>query len=352
MKYLRRLRPRAVCSASAVFTGLLTLIFLTLPALANAADSAETALGQALVANKWSWAKGDGKGSVWRTTLTFHQDGTITNPTDHHTWFWWVIDEKTAHIQFHPEPGSPSTPNLQAGMNLVFTDDLKNYRGIYIPDPKSPIASGQRKGPTGEVIPAERVRLARADAAAVAPGSAPGAPNATPSPDHTFVEILSEQAPNSLEWALAPLDRTTPRDVRQNLTYLREDLLDEAAKKPAAGADAYKLGQQLCDDLIATLDERDKALVRAGYTSAQAQANIVVTSQALEARRNYMMSWPQYKREQAQRREIQKEQDAHAALTKERPVVEWANRGAQIRTMVDSLYAQYREAVRRSAAPK
>jgi len=168
----------------------------------------------------------------------------------------------------------------------------------------------------------------------------------------SVIEILSEQAPNALEWALAPLDQKTPPDIRQNLTFLREDLLDEAAKKPTAGADAYKLGQQLCDDLLATLDERDKALVHAGYTGAQAKANIVVDSQALEARRNYKMSWPQYKREQDQRHEIQKEQDAHAALMKERPAVDWADRGVQIRKIVETRYAQYREAARRSPNPK
>jgi hypothetical protein len=141
-------------------------------------------------------------------------------------------------------------------------------------------------------------------------------------------------------------------DIRQNLTLLRENLLDEAAQKPAAGAEAYRLGRELCAALIGALDERDKALVRAGYTAAQANANIVVTNQALEARRNYKMSWPQYQREQDQRAEVRKEQDAAAALAKQRPEMEWAERGNQIRKTVDALYAQYREAVRRPRNPK
>jgi len=178
----------------------------------------------------------------------------------------------------------------------------------------------------------------KVDLAAVAPAKT----------NQNLIEVLSEQTPNALEWALAPLDRTTPPDIRQNLMLLREDLLDEAVKKPAAGADAYKCGRELCDALLATLDERDKALVRAGYTVAQADANVVVTNQALEARRNYKMSWPQFRREQEQRDELRKEQDAHAALAKERPAMEWADRGAQIRKTVDALYAHYREAARRS----
>jgi len=117
MKSIRPLGPRAA-------VGALALILLTLAAFSDPANPAGTALGQALLANKWSWARGDGKGHTWKTTLTFHEDGTITNPTDHHTWFWWVIDNKTVHVQFHREPGSPPTANLKAGMNLTFSEDL------------------------------------------------------------------------------------------------------------------------------------------------------------------------------------------------------------------------------------
>jgi hypothetical protein len=37
---------------------------------------------------------------------------------------------------------------------------------------------------------------------------------------------------------------------------------------------------------------------------------------------------------------------------KERLAVEWAGCGTQIRKIVETLYAQYREAARRSPAPK
>jgi len=338
MKSIRHLLSRAIPLASVALAGLLACILLP---PADAADPAGIVLGKTLVANKWLWAR-DGRDGMWRTTLTFHSDGTISNPTDHHTWYWWVVDGRTVHLQFHRNPGQPSVVDLKTGMTLAFTADLMSFRGVYLPDPTSPSATGKLKGPSGAVIDEAKIPMV--------PASAPAAvaPAATPAPKQTLIEVLSEQAPNALEWALAPLDQKIPSDIRQNLTFLREDLLDEAAKKPTAGAEAYKLGQKLCDELLATLDERDKAVVHAGYTSAQAKANIVVDSQALEARRNYMMSWPQYKREKDQRREIQKEQDAHAALMKERPVVDWADRGAQIRKIVETLYAQYREAARRS----
>jgi hypothetical protein len=68
--------------------------------------------------------------------------------------------------------------------------------------------------------------------------------------------------------------------------------------------------------LIATLDERNQAAVRASYRAAQADANTKVTSQSLEARRNYKMSWLQYAREQDERAEIQHQQGNNVSLAK------------------------------------
>jgi hypothetical protein len=158
--------------------------------------------------------------------------------------------------------------------------------------------------------------------------------------------ILSHEAANAIDWALAHLDQAVPGDIRRNLTMLREDLLDEAKDKPVAGPEAYAIGRQLCDALIAALDERDATLVRFGYRAAQASADIRVTSQALEARRNYMMSWPQYAREQRQATEIFRQQMENLNLKKELPKVEWSNRTAVLRKTLETLYAKYRGAIR------
>jgi len=177
------------------------------------------------------------------------------------------------------------------------------------------------------------------------------------------IEVLKEQAPNAVEWVLAPLDRTVPEGIRQNLMVLREDLLDEQAKAPAASAATYKLGQELCNRLVETLNERDQARVRAGYTAAQAKANMgEITNQALEARRTAAvpsgrrtsgsMAWPTYFREVDQREELRKQKQNGAALENQRPILEWADRGAQIRKVLDAAYAQFREAARQPLAPK
>jgi hypothetical protein len=162
---------------------------------------------------------------------------------------------------------------------------------------------------------------------------------------------VSEQIPNALEWTLSPLNRTIPPEIRKNLMILREDLLDEGAKKPVASNAAYKVGQALCNELLAMLDERDRALIRAGYTAAQANANVVVRSQALEARRS-RMDWPTYQREKDQREEIRKEKESSATLAKQRPAAEWSERGIQLRKAVDDLYARFREEIRQPALTK
>ncbi len=207
-------------------------------------------------------------------------------------------------------------------------------------------------------LAAESIVLADASSSPLAASGA-SATNINQSPS----EVLSKEAPNVIEWALAPLDRTVPEGIRQNLIVLREDLLDEQAKAPAASAATYKLGQELCNKLVETLNERDQARVRAGYTAAQAKANMgEITNQALEARRTAAvpsgrrtsgsMAWPTYFREVDQREELRKQKQNGAALENQRPILEWADRGVQIRKALDAVYAQYREAARRPPAAK
>ncbi len=172
------------------------------------------------------------------------------------------------------------------------------------------------------------------------------APTIQTDPNQPRIEVLKDQGPNALEWALAPLDQPLPPDIRQNLTYLREDLLDEAKQKPKAGTNAYTLGSQLCDKLLIAIQQRGQASVQAGYTAAQADADVRVSSQALEARRNYQMSWPQFARETSQREEISRQQMSAAELKKEKTKVEWASRADVMRPILDGLYRQFREALR------
>ncbi len=177
-------------------------------------------------------------------------------------------------------------------------------------------------------------------------------PPTAPDPAQALLQVFSKQIPNLSAWVLSPLDQSFPTDIRQNLTYLREDLADEATRKPIASPDAYRLGTQLCNTLTAILDERTQTQARAGFRSVEANARTGVTSQALEARRNYMMSWPQYAREGSQRAELKSQAVNNAALMAERPKLDWSQRAAQLGKTIDTLYVQFRAALRQPSPRK
>ena len=125
-------------------------------------------------------------------------------------------------------------------------------------------------------------------------------------------------------------------------------MLDEAKAAPEAAPNAYALATVLCDEILGTIAERSQTSVRAGYSAAQANADVHVDSQSLSARRNYKMSWTQYVREQNERAEILRQQTSEADLKKERVKVDWNTRTEALRKSFDDLYARFREALRQS----
>ncbi len=182
-----------------------------------------------------------------------------------------------------------------------------------------------------------------------------GSPKATPAvplsmiqsaADQPRIEVIKDQGPNATEWALTPLDEAIPTDIRQNLTFLREDLLDESKKAAKSSPEAYKLASDYCDKILAALDQRDLARVNAGYRASQADADKRTSTQALDARRNHQMSWPQYAREESQRAALRENETDKADVKKERLKVDWATRSVRMRSYLDDLYRQLREAMR------
>ncbi|MCX6898066.1 MAG: hypothetical protein NT105_05125 [Verrucomicrobia bacterium] len=167
--------------------------------------------------------------------------------------------------------------------------------------------------------------------------------------------VLSREAVNASKWATAALEETVPPDIRQNLTWLREGLLDEGKSARKASAASYKLGSELCNALIATLDERDQARVRAGYRDAEAIAKTKITSPDLESSRILTglfssANWPQFERERNQRAEIARQQNNQVALAAQAVRVEWASRAATLRQNLDESYKRYRESLRQDSS--
>lgn len=164
------------------------------------------------------------------------------------------------------------------------------------------------------------------------------------------LQVLSQQGPNLSSWALAPIDHSIPDAIRQNITFLREDLVDEGKTKPQALLEAYRVAHQFCSALIAVLDEREKMLLKAGYRAVQANVVTPATNQALEARRNYLMSWPQFEREVQQRNDLLRVGEAadkrKVDLALQELKLEWARRGDALRANLDALYIKLRAALR------
>jgi serine/threonine protein kinase len=232
----------------------------------------------------------------------------------------------------------------------------------------APATSGVGKPSTPAITPALRTELqaavrnqepttiqarpaAPSPPAMPAPSPPPAVTQSTPTPTvpaspPPVLEVFTRESQNLVAWALSPLESTVPPDIRQNLTFIREDLVDEGKTKPVASLDAYRAAYYLCEDLLSALNEREQARVTAGYRAAQTAAATPTGSQALDARRNYLMSWPQYEREQSQRGALTSQNQARENLSGEAQKVGWAARSARLRTTLDTRYRAFRAALR------
>jgi hypothetical protein len=313
-----------------VLASLCSLIFVP---LCQAAETTE--LEQVLLSFVWSWNNPKSAKNGWGegATMRFSPDGKLiqTSTKGKTAVFDWRI-EGPRTVVFGPK---------DAMRRVEFDDSISSYKASEVWNGND-IITGTRKQPIAATGPSSAQQLTVTPTAAL-----------ILDPNQPLLDTFSQLAPNASAWVLAGLDEGVPPNVRQNLTYLREDLLDEYKQKPKASQDAYKVAHQLCSTMIAALDERDQTLVRAGFRAVQADANATISgNQALNARRNYMMSWPQYAREQAQRSTLQSEAANKSQVMKEQPKVEWSTRTAALRRTLDDLYAKFREALRQSPTVK
>ncbi|MEZ5385378.1 MAG: hypothetical protein R3F13_07680 [Prosthecobacter sp.] len=280
---------------------------------------------EALTGSPWTWIRPDNKTTG---AVMFDTNGRVVQDTPGNKWqgTWTQTGPLTVVI----------THDKKYKWTLQFSADWKTYTG----------RSGRRKSPVlgNRINPLPAVDAESTSAPAIA----------TPErlrmvqTDSTLsrIEVIRQQGPNAAEWAFTPLDRPIPADIRQNLTYLREDLLDEAAKAPKSSTAAYTQASDYCDKLLAAFSQREIARLQAGYRATQADANQATSTQALDAHRNHQMSWPQFSREESQRAALRESEADKANVKKQRLKVEWTTRATQMRTFLDNLYRQLREAMR------
>ncbi len=284
-------------------------------------------LEEALLNYPWEWTHSPRPPD----TLIFGTDGVAR--CERFSWHWKIIGPNKVlgydAVQYDIDKKSPTFK-----VELTFDSDFRNLNAR-TPDGKYHF-KGRRLG-RDSVKPAaagsENVRQPAFSMVLTAEGQA-------------RIEVIKEQGPNATEWALAPINEDIPADIRQNLTLLREDLLDEGKRAANTSTAAYQLASDYCDKLLNALGQREMARVQAGYQAAQADANKATSNQALDARRNYKMSWPQYAREESQRSALRESEMNKADVKKQRIHVEWATRAEQMRDALDKVYRQLREAMR------
>lgn len=171
-------------------------------------------------------------------------------------------------------------------------------------------------------------------------------PTVVPTAAPTVIEVFTREAQNLIAWAVAPLETTIPADVGRNITFIREDLIDEGRAKPVATLAAYRAAYYLCEELQNALQAREQARVAYGYSSAQATANQSTQTQPLTARRSYLMSWPQYEREESQRTAQQMQNTANIVVANEAAKVAWTKQATRQRNALDLRYRAFRSALR------
>lgn len=276
-----------------------------LPAVSAAAAGPST-LEEAIYGYAWDWTHYAPKNHPTER-ITFGRDGLIRQPNG------------TKHFTVT----GPHTASISEGefkVALTFDEDFSHVEGLH--------ANGKYK-----------YRGTRLEALKQEP----------PAPKVTALEALSQQAANADAWALSPLDVPVPADIRSNLTFLREDLLDEAKAAPKATPEAYQLGAQLCNLVIATLDERDRTLAQAGLRNTLASAQASVNALNRDSRPVNRLSWPEYSRERAQERDLKGKALSAADAAKEKPKLVWLERTVVLKQSFDAAYAKYRSALRTPA---
>jgi len=160
------------------------------------------------------------------------------------------------------------------------------------------------------------------------------------------LDLLAEEGANLIAWVTSPLDVDVPDEFRGGLLLLREDLLDHHSITKNSNS-MYLEGAELCANLIVTFDKKEKEQIKAKLRIAQTKAQSELSNQALEARRNYKMSWPQYEREMRQREVLTDKRANEIDVKAQELKVKWIVTAGELRKSLDRKYAQFRDSIRK-----
>jgi len=158
------------------------------------------------------------------------------------------------------------------------------------------------------------------------------------------IEELIERKNTIVEDIFGPLNNPVPASIREYLADLRENLLDEAAKKPVASSNTYDFGVRFCNGLISAYDERQLMVARLRNNSPSNAAGKPITMKDHP-------NWADYERERREARAATHDNKLETAFARNTRL-QWAQRSEQLRKALDAFYAQFRQAARQPVAAK
>ncbi len=86
-----------------------------------------------------------------------------------------------------------------------------------------------------------------------------------PEPVKSQLEIFTGEAPKITSAVCAPLS-VPLADYKAPITYMRDNLLDEAKEKPSASEQTYQMAAKLCSAWLSALEEREQRVSSIGIT--------------------------------------------------------------------------------------
>jgi hypothetical protein len=162
----------------------------------------------------------------------------------------------------------------------------------------------------------------------------------------SVLSTLGQQYPNIINWLGSPLRTQIPDSLEGNIMLLSERILDEAYTLPENKRKAHGNAVNLCKSLLAMSLKRYEKQVSAKLIVARRTANSPLHNQQLDARRNYLMSWPQYEREVQQRAVLlQYRNDANQVASREMES-KWMKAAETLKKTTYRQYKQMRQSMR------
>ncbi|MDB6137600.1 MAG: hypothetical protein JWO94_672 [Verrucomicrobiaceae bacterium] len=177
----------------------------------------------------------------------------------------------------------------------------------------------------------------------------PAAQPATPPPDQSWVDFVSERGPTITADLTSALGTVLP-DYKSLIPAIREGLRDEGAEKPVT-AQACAAAEKLCNVWLMTLAERDSRFASVGQTAPP-------STDFKSSKKQNLQPWDlfMYLREQDDARKKKEDDKQMQNYFGDAQKKNWADRGAVLHTGLDNLYSKFRlarrQALQASAAKK